>query len=350
MADLPDKHLPLTAPLRGKGNQHPAPPKITVIDYDENYFEEKEVKDLEELRPYRDTSTVTWVNVCGLSDPDLLTGIGDLFSLHPLTVQDIQNTDQRPKIEDLVDYIYVAVKMFSTGDGSHGIVTEQVSIVIGRNYVISFKEQDEDIFEGIREKLRKSKGRIRKMGSDYLAYRLLDTIVDGYFLILERLGEELESLEESVVANPRPEVLRAIHALRIEMTVLYRSVWPLREVIGALTRDELPLINKATEIFFRDVYDHTIQIIETMETDRDMISGMLDIYVSSISNRMNEIMKVLTVIATIFIPMTFLAGVWGMNFKYMPEIGWRWSYPVFWLLMIAIAVFMLFYFHRKKWL
>jgi magnesium transporter len=225
-----------------------------------------------------------------------------------------------------------------------------VSLVIGKHYVLSFDEGRGQVFEPVREKLRKYKGRIRKMGSDYLVYRLLDAVVDTYFALLEKLGEKLESLEERVVTDPTPEVMREIHALRIDMTVFYRSVWPLREVVGALTRDDLPVIRKATEAYFRDVYDHTVQIIETMETDRDMVSGMLDIYVSSVSNKMNEIMKVLTVIATIFIPMTFLAGVWGMNFRYMPELDLHWAYPAFWGLMIAVAVFMLIYFRRRKWL
>ena len=200
------------------------------------------------------------------------------------------------------------------------------------------------------EKLRKYKGKIRKMGTDYLAYRLLDAIVDGYFVILERLGERVEVLQEKVVTDPNPQALRTIQTLRTEMARFYRSIWPLREVAGALTRDDLPRISRESAAYFRDVYDHTVQLIETMETDRDMISAMLDIYVSSVSNKMNEVMKVLTVIATIFIPMTFIAGIYGMNFKNMPEYELRWAYPAFWLLMIAIAGFMLLWFRKKKWL
>jgi magnesium transporter len=302
------------------------------------------------LLPYRDTPTVTWINVRGPSGPDLLDRLGDLFELHPLTIEDIRNTDQRPKLEDLVDYVYIAVKVFDYHKESDKVETEQISIVIARNVVLSFEEDSDRFFEPIREKLRKYKGRIRKMGTDYLAYRLLDAVVDSYFLVLEKLGEKLEALEDDVVTDPNPRVLRAIHALRIEMTLLYRSVWPLREVVGALTRDEFPVITRATGTYFRDVYDHAIQIIETMEMDRDMISGMLEIYVSSISNRMNEIMKVLTVIATFFIPMTFFAGVYGMNFKYFPELEWRWGYAAFWIFVVAMAAFMLFYFRRRKWL
>ncbi len=326
-------------------------PRIAVIDYDETQFEERDVDNVDDLAAYRDKRTVTWVNVAN-PDPAVLSRIGEIFNLHPLTIEDIQNRAQRPKAEDMVDYVYIAATMFPSEPEGRSIraAGQQVSLVVGKYYVLSFDGGHGQVFEPVREKLRKYKGRIRRMGSDYLAYRLLDAVVDTYFLLLEKLGEKLESLEERVVTDPTPEVMREIHALRIDMTVFYRSVWPLREVIGALTRDDLPVIREATGAYFRDVYDHTVQIIETMETDRDMVSGMLDIYVSSVSNKMNEIMKVLTVIATIFIPMTFLAGVWGMNFRYMPELQWHWAYPAFWGLMIAIAVLMLIYFWRRKWL
>jgi magnesium transporter len=330
--------------------EEPIPPRITIIDFDEINFEEKEIGDVQDLAPYRETATVSWINVRGLSDLAMLNRIGDLFKLHPLTIEDILNTSQRPKMEDMVDYVFLSMKVFRHREGDGQVTTRQVAIVIGKNYLLSFEEEDDPLFEPVKEKLRKYKGRIRRMGTDYLAYRLLGAVVDGYFVVLEKHAEKLELLEEMVVTNPNPTVLRAIHALRIEMTWIYRLVWPLREVVGALTREELPVIRKNVDTYFRDIYNHTIQIIETMETDRDMISGMLDIYVSSMSNKMNEIMKVLTVIGTIFIPMTFFAGVWGMNFEHMPEIGWQWSYLLFWLLMVAIAIFMLLYFRRKKWL
>ncbi len=332
------------APVEG------AEPKITVIDYDESLFEEKEIRDVGDLAPYRDTPSVSWINVRSFSDTETLNRLGEIFRLHPLTIEDIQNTGQRPKMEDMVDYVFVSARMFlCTGEGNE-VTTGQIALVIGKTFLISFEEGDDPLFDGVREKLRKYKGRIRRMGTDYLAYRLFGAIVDGYFGVLEKQGEKLEFLEEMVVTNPNPDILRAIHELRIEMTQIYRFVWPLREVLGALTREELPVIRKGTETYFRDVYSHAIQIIETMETDRDMVAGMLDIYVSSMSNKMNEIMKVLTVIATIFIPMTFLAGVWGMNFRHIPELDWWWSYPAFWLLMVFIAVFMLLFFRRKRWL
>jgi magnesium transporter len=327
-------------------------PRISVVNYDETRFEEKDVGGVADLAVYLSAPGTTWIDVRGLSDPGAINSIGDLFKLHPLTVEDIINTSQRPKMEDLMNYVFVSVKVLRPRRESvgGGVSIGQVSLVIGKKFVLSFKEDDNGLFEPIREKLRKYKGRIRKMGSDYLAYRLLGTVIDGYFAILEDLGERLSSLEDKVVTDPNPKLLRAVHSLRIQMTSLYRSVWPLREVIGSLNREELPVIRESTETYFRDLYDHTVQIIETMETDREMISDMLDIYVSSMSNRMNEIMKVLTVIATIFIPMTFLAGVWGMNFKYMPELNKQWAYPAFWLLIVTIAVFMLLYFRRKKWL
>jgi magnesium transporter len=230
------------------------------------------------------------------------------------------------------------------------IKVEQVSLILGENFVISFQETEGDIFNPIRERVRNNKGRVRKMGADYLAYVLIDAVVDNYFLILEALGEQIESMEEELVANPTPETLQTIHNLKREMIFLRKSVWPLRELISGLERGESALIRESTGIYLRDVYDHTIQVIDTVETFRDMLSGMLDIYLSSVSNRMNEVMKVLTIIATIFIPLTFLAGIYGMNFEFMPELRWHWSYPLVWCVMIVIGVAMIFYFKRKKWL
>jgi magnesium transporter len=333
-----------------QGPETPPEPVITIIDYDETGFNEAVVGSIEEIKPYLETPTVSWINIRGLPGPEAVEGIGKLFGLHPLIIEDMTNTGQRPRLEDMVDYLYLTVKTFRPARGSERVKTEQTGIVVGRRFVLSIEEGAEDPFEPVREKLRKYRGRIRKMGTDYLAYRLLDAIVDGYFEVLEALGERIEALEERVISNPTPDLLHEIQRLRTEMAQLYRSVWPLREVVGALTRDDLPQITKATTAYFRDVYDHTVQIIETMETDRDLVSGMLDIYVSSVSNRMNEIMKVLTIIATIFIPMTFVAGVYGMNFKNMPEYGTTWAYPAFWALIVAMGVFMLLYFRRKKWL
>jgi magnesium transporter len=235
-------------------------------------------------------------------------------------------------------------------DNSNEIVTEQISLILGPNFVISFQEKKGTVFNPIRERIRNDKGRIRKMGSDYLAYSLLDLIVDNYFIIMEKLGEKIEFLEEEVVTHPTPETLQTIHHLKREMIFLRKGVWPLREVVSGLERGESSLIKESTRIYLRDVYDHTIQTIDTIETYRDMVSGMLDIYLSSISNRLNAVMKVLTIIATIFMPLTFLAGIYGMNFKYMPELTWKWGYPVLCLIMIGIGIFMLAYFKKKNWL
>ncbi len=325
--------------------------EIRIIDYDQDHVEEKEVKAVEECFSFKDKPTVTWINVDGLHDVDVIEKIGQHFSVHPLVLEDILNTDQRPKIENFDDYLFVVLKMLQF-DGSEGeIKAEQVSIILGSNFVISFQEKEGDIFDPLRERIRTGRGRIRKMGSDYLAYCLLDAVVDNYFLVLEKLGERIEDLEEELVADPQPKTLQAIHGLKREMIFLRRSVWPLREVVGQLERDESELIQETTGIYLRDVYDHTIQVIDTIETFRDMVSGMLDIYLSSISNRMNQVMKVLTVIATIFIPLTFVTGIYGMNFQHMPELKWYWVYPwAFWLVMLGAAGVMLAYFRKRKWL
>jgi len=324
--------------------------KITIMDYDETHFQEKEIKTIEECFAFRDMPTVTWINVDGLHQVEILEKLGEYYGFHPLMLEDILNTDQRPKMEDYGKYIYIVLKMLSYMDNSNEIVTEQISLILGPNFVISFQEKKGTVFNPIRERIRNDKGRIRKMGSDYLAYSLLDLIVDNYFIIMEKLGEKIEFLEEEVVTHPTPETLQTIHHLKREMIFLRKGVWPLREVVSGLERGESSLIKESTRIYLRDVYDHTIQTIDTIETYRDMVSGMLDIYLSSISNRLNAVMKVLTIIATIFMPLTFLAGIYGMNFKYMPELEWRWGYLMFWLIMIGIGTFMLIYFKKKRWL
>jgi len=244
----------------------------------------------------------------------------------------------------------MVLKMLTFNNESNSIQSEQVSLVLGQNFVISFQEAAGDVFEQIRDRIRNAKGRIRKMSADYLAYALIDAIVDNYFLILEKMGEQIESMEEELIAKPSDKTVRMIHSLKRELIFLRKSVWPLRELISNLEKTESSLITNSTEPYLRDVYDHTIQVIDTVEGFRDMVSGMLDIYLSSISNRMNAVMKVLTIIATIFIPLTFIAGIYGMNFKYMPELGWKWAYPAVWLIMAIVAIVMLIYFKRKKWL
>jgi len=324
--------------------------KITIMDYDESQFQEKEAKSFDECFLYKGRPTVTWINIDGIHQVETLEKLGECFELHPLTLEDILNTDQRPKIEDFGDYMYIVLQMFSYDDRNNEIITEQISLILGRNFVLSFQENIGDVFDQIRERIRSGKGKIRKMGADYLVYALLDAIVDNYFIILEKIGDQIEFIEERLIINPASDTLNTIHKLKREMLFLRKSVWPLREVISGMERGESSLIKGTTKIYLRDVYDHNIQIIDTIETLRDMLSGMLDIYLTSISNRLNAVMKVLTIIATIFMPLTFLAGIYGMNFKYMPELEWKWGYPLILLIMSTIGISMLFYFKRKKWL
>jgi magnesium transporter len=323
--------------------------RITYIDYDEQSFQEKQVTNIEECFPFKETQTITWINIDGIHDVNIIEKIGKHYNLHPLILEDILHTTQRPKFEDYDSHLFIVLRMLMSASEKQLVQSEQVSMVVGRNFVISFQESIGDVFEPIRDRLRNSKGRIRKMGSDYLAYALLDAVVDGYFSVLETIGDTIESIEERLAKEPTEAILRQIHSLKREMIFLRKSIWPLRELISNLQRNESGLIAESTGVFLRDVYDHTIQVIDTVESYRDIVSGMLDLYLSSISNKMNAVMKVLTIIATIFIPLTFVAGIYGMNFKYMPELEWRWSYAVVWLVMIAIAIGMIKYFRKKKW-
>ena len=332
------------------GEKKTEAPSIRLMDYDEARFEEREVKKIEECFLFKEKPTVTWMNVDGLHQVEILEKLGECYGLHPLVLEDILNTDQRPKMEDHGEYIYIVLRDLDYSDKSSGIEIDQISLIVGSNFVFSFQEREGDTFDPIRDRIRNNKGRIRKMGADYLAYALLDSIVDNYFIILEKLGEKIEWLEEKLVTTPTQETLQTIHHLKREMLFLRKGVWPLREVINGFARGESSLVTEPTRVYLRDVYDHTIQTIDTIETYRDMVSGMLDIYLSSVSNRLNSVMKVLTIIATIFMPLTFLAGVYGMNFKFMPELEWRWSYPLVWLIMAGIGISMLIYFRKKKWL
>jgi magnesium transporter len=324
--------------------------RIRIIDYDETQLEEKEAKKVEECFPFKDKPTITWINIDGLHDLEVIEKIGKQFGLHPLVLEDIVNTGQRPKLEDLGNHIFVVLKMLYYNKEKNELEAEQVSLIFGENFVISFQERVGDIFEPLRERIRKSKGRVRKATADYLAYALIDSIVDNYFVILEQLGEKIEDTEQELATDPDVATLQTIRAFKKEMIFLRKSVWPVREVVNSLERGESPLINEATGIYLRDVYDHTIQIIDTVESYRDMLSGMLDVYLSIISNKMNEVMKVLTIFAAIFIPLTFVAGVYGMNFEHMPELGWQWGYLAVLLVMAVIGATMLFYFRRKRWL
>jgi len=324
--------------------------RIRIIDYDETQLEEKEVKQVEECFPFKDKPTISWINIDGLHDVEVVEKIGKQFGLHPLILEDIVHTGQRPKLEDFGDHIFIVLKMLYYNEEKGELEAEQVSLIFGENFVISFQERVGDIFESLRERIRRNKGRVRKAGADYLAYALLDSIVDNYFVILEQLGEKIEDAEQELATDPAVETLQSIRAFKKEMIFLRKSIWPLREVVNSLERGESSLINESTGIYLRDVYDHTIQIIDTGESYRDMLSGMLDVYLSSISNKMNEVMKVLTIFAAIFIPLTFVAGVYGMNFSFMPELGWQWGYFAILLVMATIGATLIVYFKRKRWL
>ncbi|MDD5723633.1 MAG: magnesium/cobalt transporter CorA [Syntrophales bacterium] len=324
--------------------------KITIMDYDQTAFQEKQVQTVEECFPFKETPTVTWINIDGLHEVAVTEKIGKYFGLHPLIQEDILHTGQRPKMEDFDTYILIILKMLHFDDEASTVKTEQISIILGSNFVISFQEMEGDVFDPLRERIRTGKGRIRRMGADYLAYALLDSVVDHYFILLEKCGERIELLEEELALDPKPEILQAIHNLKQEIIFLRKSVWPLREVISGLERIESSLIHDDISMYLRDLYDHTIQVIDSVETYQDILSGMIDLYLSSVSNKMNEVMKVLTIFASIFIPLTFMAGVYGMNFEFMPELKVKWAYPALWGAMITVAGSLLIFFKRKKWL
>lgn len=338
------------------GEQKTEQIKITVLDYDQSTVEEFSPETPEDCLKYQEKSTVTWINVDGLHQVDLIEKLCSGFGLHPLTVEDILNTTQRPKLDIFEDYLFLVLKMQTYNAESGRVDMEQVSFVLGGNYLISFQEKPGDTFDGVRNRLRNQKGRISKMKADYLIYALLDSIIDNYFTVLEEISGEIEEIEEKLISSPSPETLQKIHILKREMIMLRKSVWPLREVINSLIRDEeIDLISDSIYFYLKDLYDHTIQVIDTIETFRDIISGMLDIYLSSMNNRMNEVMKVLTIFAAIFIPLTFIAGLYGMNFDpeispfNMPELSWYYGYPFALGLMLATALVLLIYFKRKKW-
>jgi magnesium transporter len=332
------------------GEEKSEPPRITVIDYDATGFLEKTVSSVEECFPFKETSTVTWINVDGVHDAAVIEKLGAHFDIHPLVLEDIMTTTQRPKTEDLGTALYVVLRMIEYDEERAATTADQLSLILGPNYVLTFQETPGDCLDPVRERIRGGKGRIRKLGPDYLAYAVIDAVVDNYFFVLEKLGERIDRLEEQLIAEPRRELLSEIHGLKREMIELRKSVWPLREVVSRFERMESPLIRKSTGVFLRDLYDHAIQVIDTVESFREMLSSMVETYLSSLSNRMNEIMKVLTIISTIFIPITFLVGLYGMNFVHMPEIKWRWGYAFAWLLIIGSVGGMFAFFRRKKWL
>jgi magnesium transporter len=326
-----------------------APFTLQVFHYNHEDLKEKETTDNHEALDIIKDDKVTWINVEGRQDPEEIEKLCTLLNIHPLTIEDILTPGQRPKIEDNVDYLFLVIKILSFNQ-EDSLSMEQVSLLLGKNYVISFHEHSGSTIDIIKNRIRQSKGRIRIKKADYLFYALIDTIVDYYFVVLEKIGDKLEDIEDDLLENPTMATLNSLHKMKKEIITLRRAVWPLREVVNKLERRDLKLVGHETNIFFRDVYDHTIQVIETVETFRDMISGMIDLYQSTISNRLNQVMKGLTIIATIFLPLTFLTGLYGMNFNYIPELQWRYGYFAVLGLSITVVITMLVIFRRKRWL
>ena len=324
--------------------------RITLIDYSAEHIEEQAVYAIEEILPYKDKATITWVNIEGLKNIALIESIGNAFNIHPLVLEDILNTHQRPKFEEYEDYLYIVLKGLSVDSEELFVNYEQISIIVLDNLIFTFKEVEDDLFAPIIKRLKNGKGKIRNLGTDYMTYAILDMIVDQNFVLLETLDEILDSIEDELLTNPTAATLASIQRIKRELISIRRSVLPVRDMLNAIIRSDSALIHERVHIYLRDVYDHALRISESIESYRDILSGLMDIYVSSVSNKMNEIMKILTVFASIFIPLTFIAGIYGMNFEYMPELRWKWAYPVLWIAFITIPVVLLVYFRKKKWL
>ncbi|MEQ8324335.1 MAG: magnesium/cobalt transporter CorA [Vicingaceae bacterium] len=324
--------------------------KITVIDYDRDHFEQRELASVEECKPYSESASVSWINVDGLHDIPTIEAIGNQFSLHPLLLEDVLNTRHRPKTEEFEEYMFVVLKMLGVSEDRATVVSEQVSFVLGPKFLISFQEEEGDIFDDFRKRLSSGQAQARGLGSDYLLYRLIDTVVDNYFVVVEHISDDVLQLEEVVLDNPDQHVLQGIQLAKKKLIQARKSIGPLREAISILEKDGGKLIAKKTTRHLRDVYEHVIQVNENIENQRDMVSTLMDLYMSGMSNKMNQVMKVLTIISTIFIPMTFIAGIYGMNFENMPELHWQNGYFYSLAAMLVILIGMLFYFKHKDWL
>ena len=323
---------------------------VECFDYTKDTIEETVLINIEDAINYKLTDSVTWINVNGLKHTDQIENIGKQYDLHPLVLEDIVNTTQRPKIDEYEGYLFIVLKMLYY-DENENVVIEQVSFVLGKNYVLTFQESEGDVFNSIRERLRHAYGRIRGLKSDYLMYALIDAVVDNYFSIIETLGNKIEDLETELFAgNARENINIEVQQLKREILKVRRAIFPLRDIINRIEKGDHPLIYKRTITYYRDIYDHLIQVSENIDIYREMVWSLMDMYMTTISNKMNEVMKVLTIIATIFIPLTFIAGVYGMNFDNIPELHYKYSYPILWVIMISLFIGMLFYFKRKKWL
>ncbi|MCA9592704.1 MAG: magnesium/cobalt transporter CorA [Myxococcales bacterium] len=344
---------PGSAPGTLSADPNAPKPSISVMAFDADRLEERSLQDASEIRPFLEKYPVTWINVDGLGDADVIGSVGEVLGLHPLSLEDVLNVHQRAKLEEYEDYLYVVARQVQPGDE---IVTEQLSVFLGARFVVTLQEEAGDCFDPVRDRIRKALGKVRKAQCDYLAYAVLDAVVDHYFPVLEGVSDRLELLEEEAIHEPRSDLPARLQHARHELLTLRRAVWPLREALSTLYRDDTPLVSDDTRVYLRDCYDHVIQVLDVLETHREIASGLMDIYLSSVSNRMNEVMKVLTVIATIFIPLTFVSSIYGMNFDphrsrwNMPELEWDYGYPFALGLMLLMAAALLFYFRKKGWL
>lgn len=325
-------------------------PKIVLIDYNFERANRMAITEPETCAQHLDTESVSWVDVQGLGSEDLLQRLGKVFTLHPLVLEDVVNVPQRPKVEDYHHQLLMITRMVTPTDNERGFISEQVSFILGPHYLLTVQEEcDVDTFHKVRDRIRFNRGQIRNQGADYLAYTLLDTIIDGFFPVLEDYGERLEALEDEVVMNPSRQTLESIYDLKRELLALRRAIWPQRDALNLLIRDGDQLISEEVRVYLRDCYDHAAQVMDMVESYRELASGLMDVYLSSVGHRMNEVMKLLTVVSGIFIPLTFFTGLYGMNFQYMPELGWRWSYPVLLFLMGALASGLILFFWKRGW-
>ncbi|RMD82269.1 MAG: magnesium and cobalt transport protein CorA [Lentisphaerae bacterium] len=326
------------------------PTRISVIDFDEKHVDTRPLCSIEETLLFRDTATVTWINITGLHDVEVIEAIGQAYGIHPLVIEDILHLGQRPKIEFFDGYIFTVIKMIRVEEETGALDVEQVSLILGPSFVMTFQEKEGDVLDPLRKRIHEGKGRIRKSGADYLFYAIIDIIVDNYFVVLDHLAENLDELEEQVISSVDLSVLNTLHKIRRELIRLRKNIGPMREELAVLYREEDILITDNTLPYFHDLHDHIIRIIENLDTMRELVSGLRELYLSGVSTRTNEIMKVLTLVGTLFIPLTFIVGVYGMNFTYMPELKWRWGYPLVWFIMLLIAAGMIRYFRKKNWI
>ena len=348
------RHLspPGQAPGTLSYDRTPAVDKVSIriMDYGPDACAVRTTANVEDTFRLRDSETVSWIDIEGLHDTEMLSRFGAHFGLHPLVLEDILNTHQRPKLEEYDDYLYLVVRMLAPGSNGQEMHSEQVSIILSHRFVVTFQEIPGDVFDPVRKRIDQGKGRVRRLGPDYLVYTLIDSIVDNYFLVLEKIAERIEEVEDSITRAPQPGDLGRVHQLRRELVYMRRNVWPLRDVVTALERAETELVSDDARVYVRDLHDHVIQVVESMENFRDVLASLQDLYLSSIGQRTNDVIRVLTVISTIFVPLTFLAGVYGMNFEFLPELHWRWGYLAFWGVSIALVIALIGFLRSRHWL